>query len=220
MSCKAVIFDMDGTLLDTLEDIAATLNSVLASHAYPVHSIEACRYLVGSGMRELIRKALPEGEATPERTETLLGELLEAYGEHWNVLSRPYAGIAELLDGLETRGIPKAILSNKADHFTKLCAEHLLEGWNFDVVMGHHDGIKHKPEPEGALLIAEHLGVAPSEILYVGDTGIDMLTATRAGMYPAGVLWGFRPEHELLEFGARSLASHPAELLELLESCC
>ncbi|KAA6232694.1 HAD family hydrolase [Chlorobium phaeovibrioides] len=220
MSCKAVIFDMDGTLLDTLEDIATTLNTVLAAHGYPVHSIEACRYLVGSGMRELIRKALPKGEATPERTETLRGELLEAYGKHWNVLSHPYEGIADLLDGLEKRGIPKAILSNKADHFTKLCAEHLLEKWNFDVVMGHHEGIQHKPEPEGALLIAGQLGADPSEILYVGDTGIDMLTATRAGMYPAGVLWGFRPESELLEFGARSLARHPSELLELLEGCC
>ncbi|MDP8305473.1 MAG: HAD family hydrolase [Candidatus Chlorobium antarcticum] len=220
MNCKAVIFDMDGTLLDTLEDIAATLNTVLARHGYPTHSIDACRYLVGSGMRELIRKALPEGEATPERIEVLLGELLEAYALHWNDLSRPYAGIAELLDGLETRGIPKAILSNKADHFTKLCAEHLLKEWNFDVVMGHHEGIQHKPEPEGALLVAKQLGREPSEILYVGDTGIDMLTATRAGMYPAGVLWGFRPESELVEFGARALATHPTELLELLDNCC
>ncbi|MBZ4220143.1 MAG: HAD-IA family hydrolase, partial [Chlorobium sp.] len=111
-----------------------------------------------------------------------------------------------------------AILSNKADHFTQLCADLLLKEWDFDVVMGHHSAIAHKPDPEGALLVARMLGEEPSSILYVGDSGIDMQTASRAGMYPLGVLWGFRPESELLEFGAKTLVRHPEEIISLMEN--
>ncbi|MEI6756885.1 MAG: HAD family hydrolase [Chlorobium sp.] len=219
MSCKAVIFDLDGTLLDTLQDIVNTLNTVLARHNYPVHTIEKCRFLVGHGLRELIKKALPEEAGSEENIDLLLKDLLIHYSDNWNVHSRPYPGIATLLDALAERNIKTAILSNKADHFTQLCAEHLLKEWNFDVVMGHHSAIAHKPNPEGALLVASKLGEEPSSILYVGDSGIDMLTATRAGMYPLGVLWGFRPESELLEFGARSLVQHPEEIIAMLDKC-
>ncbi len=219
MSCKAVIFDLDGTLLDTLKDLSVTLNAVLSSNGHPTHPLERCRYLVGSGMSELVRKALPEGVGTPDTIERILGELLEQYALNWNVHSRPYPGIAGMLDGLERLGMKKAILSNKADPFTKLCARHLLADWHFDVVMGHHEGIQHKPSPEGALLVAEMMGEKPSDILYVGDTGIDMLTANRAGMYPLGVLWGFRPEAELVEAGARSLTADPEGILLHLEGC-
>ena len=214
MTLKAVIFDLDGTLLDTLQDIVNTLNTVLAQHHYPVHTIDECRYLVGHGMRELIKKALPEHAGTPETIDLLLNDLMTHYADNWNRHSRPYPGISTLLDTLTERGIKKAILSNKADHFTRLCAEFLLKEWDFDVVMGHHSGIAHKPDPEGALLVARMLGEEPSSILYVGDSGIDMLTAIRAGMYPLGVLWGFRPESELVEYGAKALIQHPAELID------
>ena len=216
MSYKAVIFDLDGTLLNTLQDIVNTLNTVLALHDFPVHTVEECKYLVGHGMRELIRKALPEGAATPETIDLLLKDLMVHYADNWNIHSRPYPGIATLLDTLSERKIKMAILSNKADHFTQLCAKSLLQPWNFDVVMGHHSAIAHKPDPEGALLVAKLLGEEPSSMLYVGDSGIDMMTATRAGMYPLGVLWGFRPESELLEFGAKSLVQHPEEIIGML----
>ncbi|TCD48443.1 HAD family hydrolase [Chlorobium sp. N1] len=219
MHCKAVIFDMDGTLLDTLEDIQVTLNTVLEANGYPTHSLEQCRYLVGSGMRELVRRAVPEKARTSETLERIFGELTEHYAGNWNVRSKPYPGIPEMLDGLEKLGLKKAILSNKADRFTKLCAGELLAGWKFDVVMGHHDAIGHKPAPEGALKVAAMLKEKPEDILYVGDTGIDMLTATRAGMYPLGVLWGFRPEAELVESGAKSLTAEPAGVLRHLENC-
>ena len=126
-------------------------------------------------------------------------------------------GIARLLDTIKERNIKVAILSNKADHFTRLCAESLLGEWKFDVVMGQQAGIAAKPDPAGALLVAGMIGVEPPEILYVGDSGIDMMTASRAGMFPLGVLWGFRPESELVEFGARKVVRHPEEIIELLK---
>lgn len=217
MTFKAVVFDLDGTLLDTLEDLLTTLNTVLARHNYPTHSINACKYLVGHGMRELVRKALPEGVSTDVVIDSLLPEFMAEYSLNWNRQTRPYPGIADMLEALEERGIKTAILSNKADQFTRLCADVLLKEWPFDVVMGQKNGIPSKPDPTSALLVAAELGAEPSEVLYVGDSGIDMQTATRAGFYPLGVLWGFRPESELLAFGARSLAAHPAEIIALLD---
>ena len=218
MTFKAVIFDLDGTLLDTLQDLLNTLNTVLDRHHYPMHTIEECQYLVGQGMSELIRKALPEGVGTPETINRLLPEFLTHYADNWNVHSRPYPGIKTLLDMIKKQGLKMAILSNKADHFTRLCAEELLKEWTFDVVMGHHREIAHKPDPEGALLVARMLGEDPSSILYIGDSGIDMLTATRAGMFPLGALWGFRPESELLEYGAKVLVRHPDEIVNMLKT--
>ncbi len=214
MICNAVIFDLDGTLLDTLQDLVNTLNTVLAQHDYPVHTVDECRFLVGHGMRELVKKALPEGVGTPETIDLLLPEFMAHYADNWNLNSRPYPGIGAMLDSITAQGIKMAILSNKADHFTRLCAEFLLKEWRFDVVMGHHSGIAHKPDPEGALLVARMLGEEPSSILYVGDSGIDMLTATRAGMFPLGVLWGFRPKSELVEFGAKALVQTPEEIID------
>jgi phosphoglycolate phosphatase len=214
---RAVIFDLDGTLLDTLEDISFSLNTVLERHGYPTHSLDECRMLVGFGMQALVKTALPEHS----RDESLIGPLLEemkaVYAGHWNVHSRPYEGIGRMLEAIDAMGLRKAILSNKPDRFTKLCADELLAPWHFEVVMGHHDGIAHKPDPEGALVVAGMLDVEPSEILYVGDSGIDMKTANAAGMYPFGVLWGFRPEEELRATGAASLAASPQDIVEFLE---
>lgn len=214
---RAVIFDLDGTLLDTLDDISFSLNTVLERHGYPTHTIDECRILVGFGMQALVKSALPEHL----RDESLIGPLLEemkaVYAGHWNVHSLPYEGIGQMLDAIDAMGLQKAILSNKPDVFTKLCADELLAPWNFEVVMGHHEGIAHKPDPQGALVVAGMLGVEPSAILYVGDSGIDMKTANAAGMYPLGVLWGFRPEEELVATGAASLACTPQDIVDFLE---
>lgn len=213
---SAVVFDMDGTLLDTLADIAFSLNSVLEKYRYPTHSIDICRQLVGYGMRELVRSALPESVRDTDLFEQMLREMQTDYAAHWNVDSRPYAGIGELLNTIDQLGMKKAILSNKPDNFTQQCAEELLAPWKFDVVMGHREGIAHKPDPEGALVVAELLGVEPASILYIGDSGVDMKTARAAGMYPLGVLWGYRPEEELRSTGAATLVSSPEEIVAFL----
>jgi phosphoglycolate phosphatase len=215
---RAVLFDLDGTLLDTLQDIAITMNTVLAGEGLPTHSMDEFRIMVGSGMRDLVTKALPEETRQAAAIEYHLGKMQERYADQWNEHSRPYDGIDRLLDAIDRLGLKKAILSNKPDHFTKICAEELLSRWHFDVVMGHHDGIVHKPDPSGALLVSQLLGVQPYSILYVGDSGIDMLTATASGMYPLGVLWGYRPASELTASGAVQIASSPDDIIDLLHS--
>lgn len=217
MKFSAVIFDLDGTLLDSLVDLANTLNSVLARNNFPTHTTEKFRYLVGYGMSELVRKALPRDKRSrQELIEKLKQEMQEHYAETWKDNTRPYPGIPELLDWLDTAGIKKGVLSNKPDRFTKLCVETLLSSWKFDMVTGHHPGIHHKPDPQGAILMAEKMGIDPVKILYVGDSEVDMMTANAAGMYPLGVLWGFRTKEELLENGAKTLAEKPEEIIEFL----
>ena len=215
---RAVLFDLDGTLLDTIDDIAFSLNSVLSHHGYPTHTIDECRMLVGFGMQQLVRSALPS-EAQNETTfQKMQEEMKQAYAEHWKDKSRPFDGIGRLLDAIDGMKLKKAILSNKPDAFTKLCADELLAPWRFDLVMGHHDGIAHKPDPQGALLASQLLGVEPSSVLYVGDSGTDMQTAVAAGMYPLGVLWGYRDEEELRAEGAKAIAASPEEIIALLRT--
>lgn len=214
---RAVIFDLDGTLLDTLEDIAGTLNTVLETNGFPTHSLAECRMLVGFGMQALVRSALPSHAREEQVVSRLLREMQDHYSRNWNVNSRPYDGIGRLLDVIDTLHLKKAILSNKPERFTKLCADELLAPWKFDVVMGQKEGIAPKPDPQGALLVAKMLGEEPSAILYIGDSGIDMKTAGAAGMYPLGVLWGFRPAAELEACGAATLAASPDDIASLLK---
>jgi phosphoglycolate phosphatase len=213
---SAVLFDLDGTLLDTIEDIAFSLNAVLENHGYPTHSVNRCREMIGFGMRELVRSALPDGVGAGPQFGTLQQKMQESYADHWNVLSRPFDGIGHLLDTIDRLGLKKAILSNKPDRFTRMCADELLSEWNFDVVMGFSDDIAPKPDPTGALMVARQLGLDPATILYVGDSGVDMKTAVAAGMYPLGVLWGYRSENELRATGASRLVSSPHEIVTLL----
>ncbi|MBN1928945.1 MAG: HAD family hydrolase [Chlorobiaceae bacterium] len=213
---SAVVFDLDGTLLDTIEDISFCLNSVLGKHGYPTHPLETCRKMIGHGMRVLVRQALPEEAHDEAITEPLLTEMQDCYSEHWNKKSRPYDGTETLLNAIDRIGLKKAILSNKPDRFTRQCADELLAPWSFDVVMGFRENIPAKPDPQGALLIAEQLGLPPATILYVGDSGVDMKTAVAAGMYPLGVLWGYRPAEDLLASGARKLVATPEEIVPLL----
>lgn len=213
---SAVLFDLDGTLLDTLDDIAFSLNSVLEKHGYPTHSTDTCRKMVGYGIRELVRTALPESIAAGPLFDALQNEMHEQYAANWNNRTRIFDGIGALLDAIDRLGIKKAILSNKHDHFTRLCADELLASWTFDIVRGYREGVAHKPDPEGALLVAEELGIEPASILYVGDSGVDMQTAKSAGMYPLGVLWGYRPEEDLRASGAAGVVSSPEEIIGML----
>ena len=217
MNYKAVIFDLDGTLLDSLKDIADTLNSVLARNALPVLTIETVRNIVGYGMRELIRQAIPHDHHGDEQFIRKLWEEMEKqYADSWMHNTRPYPGIKELLDWLDSAGIKKGVLSNKPDRFTKLCVSSLLPGWTFQSVIGHQPLLNRKPDPEGALEMAAAMETDPSDMVFIGDTDVDMQTAVAAGMYPLGVLWGFRSAEELLENGAKKLVETPREVIAWL----
>ena len=216
MNRQAVIFDLDGTLLDTLDDLADSANHVLAQHGLPTHPVDAFRQFIGEGVGVLIRRMLPKDHRDPQTTAQIAVAYRQEYGRRWNAKTKPYPGIAELLDALAARGIRTAVLSNKPDEFTQMCVGGLLGSWTFDVVVGHHDGIPRKPDPAAALQIAARWRLAPAEIAYVGDTATDMQTAVAAGMFPVGVLWGFRPGEELQANGAAVLLTRPAELLPFL----
>ncbi|MCP4847741.1 MAG: HAD family hydrolase [Verrucomicrobiaceae bacterium] len=211
-----VIFDLDGTLLDTIEDLGDSVNEVLRSRQLPEHSYNDYREYIGDGMEMLIRRALPtEFASDPEVFSAVLEDYQAAYGRNWNNKSGPYEGIPECLESLSRQGVKLAVLSNKPHHFTRLCVSELLPGIAFAEVCGDREGIARKPDPGGALAIADELGAASDRTLFAGDTDVDIFTAVGAGMVPVGVLWGFRSENELREAGARHLVAHPDEIVSL-----
>lgn len=217
MKCRGIIFDLDGTLLDTLKDIASSMNRVLEAMGLEPHPMEEYKLMVGDGLENLVRRALPESARGDEET---VGRALDAvkreYSRTWKLNTAPYQGVPELLDEVTARGIPMAILSNKSHEFTVDMVSALLPRWTFYPVLGQRPGLPLKPNPHGALEISTILGIPPSRFLYVGDTPTDMMTAIGAGMYPVGVLWGFRSKEELKRGGALKLLSHPSELLEVM----
>lgn len=216
MKFKAVIFDLDGTLLNTIDDLANSMNAVLERSGYPTHGNDSYKYFVGDGLRNLVKRALPENKKDDTSVDLYLAELKTEYGKRWDEKTRPYEGIPELLDALTARGLKLAVLSNKVDNMTQLVISRLLSNWHFDIVAGEKAGVPRKPNPAGALKIAEQLAIKPEEILYLGDTNVDMQTAMSAGMYAVGVLWGFRQADELVKGGARILIPKPEVLLDML----
>jgi len=216
---KAVIFDLDGTLLDSLTDLAESMNEVLAARGYPVHHPEAYRYFVGNGLEKLVIRTLPQSlRNNSEILTSCQQQMREIYNRRWALKSNLYPGIGELLNRLVSTGIRLAVLSNKPDNFTRKICEHFLAAWPFEEIRGATADIPLKPDPTGALKIAGEMDLIPADFIYLGDTATDMQTACRAGMYPVGVLWGFRGIDELKEHGAATLINTPAELSELLPS--
>lgn len=216
MRFKAIIFDLDGTLLDTIDDIAHSMNTVLDRLGYPTHPVDSYRYFVGNGVEKLVRQALPQDCIDDEMVRRCVSAMLKEYERRWADNSKPFKGIPELLTWVEKHRIPKAILSNKPDDFTQVMVKRLLSHWSFDIVQGAKPSIPRKPDPTAALAIAYKLGVKPEQVLFLGDTNVDMKTANSAGMYAAGVLWGFRPAEELLESGARALVREPKDVLKII----
>lgn len=218
---QAVIFDLDGTLLDTIDDIAEASNRVYGSRGLAPFSIEEMKRLVGEGAEELVRKAFAaRGLPAPGDAEmaAIIRDYRLEYESCWRVHSRPYAGVPELLGGLARRGVKTAVLSNKAQRFTELMITDLLPAHRFDIVRGALPDVPLKPDPAPALAIAAGLGIAPAQCAFVGDTSIDMRTARAAGLFAVGALWGFRTAEELLSNGAEVLAASPENVLELLEN--
>lgn len=213
---RAVLFDLDGTLLDTLRDLGEAMNLVLAQRGYPTHPIDAYRYFVGEGAALLVARAFPEAHRDEASTQAGLAEYRAAYERHWNVHTRPYDGIPDLLDALAARGMALGILSNKPHGMTLRCVEGYLARWTFACVLGQRESVARKPDPAGALEAARRMRVAPDAVLYVGDTATDMDTARAAGMFAVGATWGFRPESELRDHGAQAIVHHPRDVLNLL----
>ena len=214
MKCKGLIFDMDGTLLDTIGDIASCMDVVLASLGLAGHDTDTYKRFVGDGIETLVLRALPENMRNNDMVQKCVEALQGEYKAHCLDKTRPYKGIEQLLDVLAEKGMKLAILSNKPDGFTKMIKNALLGRWKFEAVMGQGPNVPKKPDPSGALMIAERMGYTPNEICFIGDTGIDMQTAISAGMIPIGVSWGFRGPDELIAAGARRIIEHPLDLLE------
>jgi phosphoglycolate phosphatase len=214
---KAILFDLDGTLLDTLKDLANSMNAVLSELGMATFPVDDYRYFVGKGLRELIRCVLPEEKINDQTIDKLLASMKIEYAKRWAENTKPYAGIPELLDELQKHVFPMAILSNKADEFTKIMVEKLLPDWKFQIVRGLENNMPPKPDPASALDIAHELKIKTREFIYLGDTDIDMQTANAAGMYAVGALWGFRTAQELKANGAKAIVETPLRLLELLE---
>lgn len=216
MRYKAIIFDLDGTLLDTLDDLADAGNRVLAAAGLPVHPVDRYRFFVGDGLQALIERIMPPERRDSAQLAALAEAFREDYGRNWAVRTRLYDGVAPLLTALQAEGLAMNVLSNKPDDFTRLCVGKFLPDWSFREVLGQRPGVARKPDPAGALHIAEKLGFPPSAILYLGDTATDMKTAVAAGMHPVGALWGFRTAEELRAGGAAELAAQPLEVLRYI----
>ncbi|MBT8341230.1 MAG: HAD-IA family hydrolase [Desulfatitalea sp.] len=216
MTYKAVIFDLDGTLLDTLDDLAGAVNRVLARRGYPQHDANAYRWFIGDGSEVLMRRALPPEARTVDIITPCLADLLADYHQHWHDLTRPYEGIPELLTDLGERGIVMAVVTNKPHQFTHKMMAHYFAETPFYPVFGQQDHLPKKPDPVQALRAADKMGVAPANCIFLGDSAIDMQTAQRAGMAPVGAGWGFRPVDELRSAGAQVVCDHPSALLTLL----
>ena len=216
MPFGGIIFDLDGTLIDSVADIAAATNRTMVKHGFPPHPVADYRRFIGDGVRKLVLRAMPEDQ---RQNAGIVASCLDCYaadyGQSWNVDTCLYPGIADAIDQLSRMGLQLAVLSNKPDGFTQSCAAHYLRQWRFDTVMGASPRFPHKPDPASALHIAAGWRIPPADCLYVGDMQVDMNTARNAGMYPVGVTWGLRDREELMSAGAATTIDRPDELVKI-----
>ncbi|MCM1524893.1 MAG: HAD family hydrolase [Ruminococcus sp.] len=209
---KLVIFDLDGTLVNSLADLGNSCNSALAEEGFPVHAVDEYRYMVGNGVPALIRAALPERLRSEENISRVKDRFDRIYGENFDKFTRPYDGMEKLLADLSGKGIMTAVASNKPDIFTKQIVKAMF-GEAFSYVSGKKDGVPKKPDPQLAFHIMEKLGALPSETLFAGDSSVDMKTAENAGIDSIGCTWGFRTLEELKEGKAVYIADKPEDIL-------
>jgi phosphoglycolate phosphatase len=216
MTYKAIIFDLDGTLLNTLDDLGNAFNRVLERNDLPTHAIDKYRYFIGEGAAVLTERALPEELRNESLIKKYLNEFLADYSDNYFIDTKPYDGIHDLLETLDKREIKTAVFSNKPQDATDRCIEKFFHAHKFQAVLGMNNTIPRKPNTAGALKISELFRIHPSEFIFLGDTAIDMTTALNAGMMPVGAAWGFRSERELIDSGAQKVIKRPSELLEFL----
>jgi phosphoglycolate phosphatase len=215
---KAVLFDLDGTLLYTLTDVADAMNKALVHFGFSPHPIDAYKYFIGESVETEAHRALPESARDSEFVRKVAVYSEEIYDKCWGDNTHPYPGIPELLTELQYRGLSLVILSNKNDRFTKVMVKKILPQWRFEIVQGALPDVPLKPDPTMALQIAKKLRIPPEQFLYLGDTSTDMQTAVSAGMFPVGCIWGYRTAEELLSASAKVLINTPAEVLDIINN--
>ncbi len=213
---KAVLFDLDGTLVNSLEDLASSTNYALESFGFPTHETEKFKYFVGDGMPKLIERVLPERERNEETVLKVLKVFLAHYKKHFADKTSVYEGIFELLAELKNMGLKVAVISNKAHEMTLEVVNKIFPDI-FDVVFGKKEGYPTKPDPELTLILMEKLGVKPQECVLVGDSGMDAKAAVNAGCVGIGVLWGFRGEEELRQNDAQYIVGEPFKIAEIIK---
>lgn len=213
---KLIIFDLDGTLLNTIADLAHSTNYALNKLGYPIHEIEKYNFMVGNGIDKLFERALPEGEKSKENVLRVRKEFVPYYDVHNADDSRPYSGIPELLAYLQASGIQISVASNKYQAATQKLIDHYFPEIHFTAVFGQREGVKVKPDPTVVFDILEVAKVTKEDVLYVGDSGVDMQTAANAGVTACGVTWGFRPRAELEEFSPQYIVDTAEEIKRLI----
>lgn len=213
MRFKGIIFDLDGTLVDSLHDISDAMNVVLTSLNHPTHSYETYQYFIGSGLRNLVSKALPATHNSDEQIEICFECMIDEYRKSCTLKTKPYDGILDLLNNPALENIKMAVFSNKADELTKKIVSEIFPD-HFDEAVGLSTEELKKPNPFEALAISKKWNLSPQEVLFVGDSDIDMQTAVNANMYPVGVSWGYRTDVELKSSGAKVVINTPSELIE------
>lgn len=213
---EAVIFDLDGTLLDTLRDIAEAMNAVLRAHELPTHQVSEYARMVGWGLRALVERAVPDGSTVD--VNALAKELHEAYHANPHGYAQPYPGVVSVLTKLRQIGMPMAVLSNKAHSLCGIIVEATIGADWFSAIEGRRDGRPAKPDPAAALDLAGRMSADPASTVFVGDSAVDIQTAQNAGMAAIGVAWGFRTVAELEEAGAAAIIHEPGELLALVDA--
>ena len=214
MKSQACIFDLDGTLLDTLQDLANSVNIALEDFGQPVRTVEEVRAFVGNGVRKLMQRAVPEG-TDEDLGERIYERFLEVYDREKNHYTKPYGGILELIALLKARGIACAVLSNKNDDaVAALCEAHFPNCFEF--TQGMRPGVAPKPAPDALFALCTRMGINPEDAVYIGDSEVDVKTAQAAGMRLVAVTWGFRSREMLAKAGAKEMIDAPRELIEKL----
>ena len=213
---KLVIFDLDGTLLNTIEDLGHAANYALEKNGFATHTIASYRFFVGNGVKKLISRVIPEEHRTDEIITKLLKDFRSYYDEHNCDCTKPYDGIEDLLTDLSLQGIKLAVASNKYQAATEAIIKHFFPNVNFVAIEGQREGVNVKPDPSIVFAILAQARVPKADVLYVGDSGVDMETARRACVDSVGVTWGFRSEKELVEYYAGNIIHRPIDILELI----
>lgn len=214
-SMKAVVFDLDGTLLDTLEDLAASTNAALRQNGLPCRTTDEVRSFVGNGIGKLIERAMPERGMAHPQYKDVLDAFVAHYAEHSKDRTRPYDGVVDALDALIQKGVKLAIVSNKIDFAVKELST-LYFGQRMQAAIGDDPSRRRKPAPDSVFAALEQMGVKPQEAVYVGDSDVDVFTAHNAGLRCCAVTWGFRSEESLIAAGADDIAHSPQEMLRIL----